>query len=105
MAITKTTKLIKVEVYPGDTTLENYEPFIVVTMEDMWDDPEDNELPITKRRVERRGRAYDPHVTDLKTDISDWPTLAQDIAKKVWRYQKILLDKFGPAWYSGRIKN
>ena len=86
MAIEKTTKLVKVEVYPGDTTLENYEPFIVVTMEDIWDDPEDNELPIRKQRVERRGRVHEPDFPDLKTDISDWPTLAQDIANKVWRY-------------------
>tara|TARA_Y100000289_G_C3898099_1_gene137656 strand:+ start:313 stop:573 length:261 start_codon:yes stop_codon:yes gene_type:complete len=86
MAVTKTTNLVKVEVYPGDTTLENYEPFMVVTLQDVWDDPDDDELPLTKLRVERRGRAYDPEVPNLKTDISDWPTLAQDIAKKVWRY-------------------
>ena len=86
MAVTRTTNLVKVEVYPGDTTLENYEPFMVVTLQDVWDDPDDDELPLTKLRVERRGRAYDPEVPNLKTDISDWPTLAQDIAKKVWRY-------------------
>ena len=86
MAITKTTNLVKIEVYPGDTTLENYEPFIVVTEEDVWDDPDDNELPIRKKRVSRKGKAYDPNVPGLRTDISDWPTLAQDIAKKVWGY-------------------
>ena len=86
MAITKTTRLKKVEVYPGNTELENYEPFIVVTEEDMWDDPDDDDLPIVKERVSRKGKAYDPHVPNLKTDISDWPTLAQDIAKKVWGY-------------------
>lgn len=86
MAITKTSKLVKIEVYPGDTTLENYEPFIVVTMEDTWDDPEDNELPITKRRVSRKGRVYEPDFPDLETDLSDWPTLAQDIARLIWRY-------------------
>jgi len=86
MAVTKTTKLLKVEVYPGDTSKEDYEPFIVVTMEDTWDDPEDDDLPIVKQRVSRKGRVWEPDFPDLKTDISDWPTLAQDIAKKVWRY-------------------
>ena len=86
MAITKTTRLLKVEVYPGDITKENYEHFIVVHFQDIWDDPEDSELPIRKERIERRGRAYDPEVPDIRTDISDWPPLAQDIARKVWRY-------------------
>lgn len=86
MAITKTTRLRKVEVYPGNTEIENFEPFICVYLEDMWDDPEDDDLPIIKERVVRRGRAYDENNADVRTDISDLPTLAQDVARKIWRY-------------------
>ena len=84
MAITKTSKLLEITVYPA--TDESPEPIVRIVMEDIWDDPDDDELPIKKRRVDVRGRAYDPYVPDLKTDVSDWPTLAQDVAKKVWRY-------------------
>lgn len=86
MAITKTTKLKKIEVYPGDSRVENYEPFIVVTMEDIYDDPEDDELPLRKTRVSRKGRVCEPEHPTLQTDVSDWPELAQTIAKKIWRY-------------------
>lgn len=84
MAITKTSKLLEVVVYP--VTDESPEPIVKVVMQDTWDDPDDELLPVTKTRTEVRGRAYDEYVPDLKTDVSDWPTLAQDIAKKVWRY-------------------
>lgn len=86
MAITKTTRLIKLEVYPGDSVMENYEPFIVAHFEDKWDDPEDDELPVIKQRVDKRGRAWEPEHPEIKTPIDDWPTLAQDVAKKIWRY-------------------
>ena len=84
MAITKTSKLLEVIVYPA--TDESPEPIVRIVMEDSWDDPDDEILPVTKKRTETRGRAYDPEVPDLKTPLDDWPQLAQDIAKKVWRY-------------------
>jgi hypothetical protein len=84
MAITKTSKLLEVIVHPA--TDESPEPVVTIVMQDSWDDPEDELLPVAKKRTETRGRAYDPEVPDLKTPLDDWPQLAQDIAKKVWRY-------------------
>jgi len=83
MAITKTTRLLKVEVFPGDDSQEAFEPFLSVHLEDMWDDTEDDDLPIVKTRRIRRGRMLEEHG---RTDISDLPELAQDIARKIWRY-------------------
>lgn len=84
MAITKTSKLLEVIVYPA--TDESPEPVVTIIMQDSWDDPEDDELPVIKKRTETRGRAYDPNVPNLQTPLDDWPELAQDIARLVWRY-------------------
>ena len=83
MAIEKTTKLKKIEVYPGDTSLEEYEPFLVVHLENAWDDPDDEELPIVKQEVIRRGRRVDK---DGETPTDDLPELARNIARMIWRY-------------------
>ena len=84
MAITKTSKLLEVIVHPA--TDESPEPVVTIVMQDSWDDPEDELLPVTKTRKEVRGRAYDPNVPNLQTPLDDWPELAQDIARLVWRY-------------------
>ena len=82
MAITKTTKLKKVEVYPRDEDQNVMEPIVSVHLQDSWDDPDDDQLPLVKERVITRGRAVDPD----KTPIDDLPTLAREIARMVWYY-------------------
>ena len=82
MAITKTTKLKKVEVYPRDEDQNVMEPIISVHLQDSWDDPDDDQLPLVKERVITRGRAVDPD----KTHIDDLPTLARAIARMVCYY-------------------
>ncbi len=84
MAITKTTELLKVEVYPPSTNPGA--PVVVVHVKDVWDDPEDDELPISKVREIKRGRAV-PEIDGMdRTPVDDLPELAQEICNTVWWY-------------------
>ena len=56
MAITKTTRVQRCEVYPkrdadAEITTSAAWPTVMVIYEDMLDDPEDAELPVTATRV------------------------------------------------------
>ena len=56
MAITKTTRVQRCEVYPkrdadAETTTSAAWPTLMVFYEDMLDDPEDAELPVTATRA------------------------------------------------------
>jgi hypothetical protein len=84
MAITKTTKLLRVEVFPPET--DPGAPLVNVHIRETWDDPEDDELPFHKERVITRGRVV-PEVDGLeRTPVDDLPQLAQDICNTVWWY-------------------
>ena len=84
MAITKTTELVKVEVMPHH--VENGAPIVRVVLEDIWDDPEDDELPVRKVREIVRGRAV-PEIDGIgRTPVDDLPELAQTICNTVWWY-------------------
>ncbi len=84
MAITKTTNLISIQVVPHE--LEDGAPIVTVVLEDVWDDPDDDQLPIIKRREITRGRA-EPLIDLIpRTPVDDLPQLAQDICNLVWWY-------------------
>lgn len=84
MAIIKTTQLLRVEVYPPQT--DPGAPIVEIHLKDTWDDPNDDELPLTKTRVIKRGRAV-PEIDGMdRTPIDDLPQLAQDICNTVWWY-------------------
>ena len=83
MAITKSTDVQSITVYPPDT--DPGAPTVEIVLVDKWDDPDDDELPITKTRTIFRGRnpSEDPA---LRTQIDDLPLLAQEVCKTVWWY-------------------
>lgn len=84
MAITKTTTLERIEVFPPKT--DPGAPIMNIHLIDTWDDPDDEELPIRKKRVITRGRAV-PEVDGIaRTPIDDLPQLAQDVANTIWWY-------------------
>lgn len=84
MAVTKTTRLLKVVVEPHE--LPEGAPIVTTFLEDSWDDPNDDELPITKLRTIQRGRAV-PEVDGIdRTPVDDLPELAQEICNTVWWY-------------------
>lgn len=84
MAITKTTKIQSVTVYPPVTNPGA--PTMSVDLLDTWDDPEDNELPLSKTRTIVRGRAV-PEVDGIeRTPLDDLPELAQVIGNAIWWY-------------------
>lgn len=84
MAITKTTKLSYIEVFPPDT--DPGAPVMSVHLTDTWDDPEDDELPITKTRTITRGRAV-PEIDGIeRTPLDDLPSLAQVVGNAIWWY-------------------
>ena len=87
MAITKTTKVQRVEVYPAadssaaSTTNDAHERLMVV-YEDTLDDSADADLPVTATRVK--------HLTKLveddgaATDYSGEDALVKSVADKLW---------------------
>jgi hypothetical protein len=81
MAITKTTTVQRVEVYE-DTRL-------MVVYTDLFDDPDDDQLPHTSQRVVHLNRmtsttGEDGTVTETATDVSGHDPLVQTIAAAVW---------------------
>lgn len=81
MAITKSTMLVSIIVYPeGDT------PMLDCLVTDIWDDPEDAELPITKSRNIVMGKAV-PEVDGIeRSPTEQLPPLAKKIADFLWGY-------------------
>lgn len=83
MAITKTTTVQRIEVYPGD------DPTLMVVYIDVFDDPDDDLLPNESQRVIRLEKMTsstdeEGNVTETDTDVSGHDTLVQAIAAAVW---------------------
>jgi hypothetical protein len=83
MAITKTTTVQRIEVYPGD------DPTLMVVYNDLFDDPDDDMLPNESQRVIRLEKMTsttddDGNVTETATDVSAHDALVQTIAAAVW---------------------
>lgn len=83
MAITKTTTVQRVEVYPGDN------PRLMVVYNDLFDDPDDDQLPHESNRVVNLSRTTsiegdDGSQTIVNTDVSGHDPLVQTIAAAVW---------------------
>lgn len=83
MAITKTTTVQRVEVYPGD------DPRLMVVYTDLFDDPDDDQLPHESNRVVHLSKMTsttdeDGNVTETPTGVSGHDALVQAIAAAVW---------------------
>lgn len=88
MAITKTTSLRRVEIFPVSDTdapiAENAgNPSLIVTYADVIDDPDDNDLPAVITRESRLIR-YSDETTQTATDVTGEAQLVQDICAAVW---------------------
>ena len=87
MAITKTTKVQRVEVYPladsnAADTLNAKHPTLMVVYEDTLDDSGDADLPVTATRVKHLSKfvADGGEATGYATE----DTLVKDICGKIW---------------------
>ena len=83
MAITKTTTVQRVEVYPGD------DPRLMVVYNDLFDDPDDDQLPHESQRVVHLNKMTsttdeEGNFTETPTDVSGHDPLVQTIAAAVW---------------------
>lgn len=81
MAITKTTTVQRVEVYPDNR--------LMVVYNDLFDDPDDDQLPHESQRVVHLTKmisttAEDGTVTETAADVSGHDPLVQTIAAAVW---------------------
>ena len=81
MAITKTTTVQRVEVYPDNR--------MMVVYNEHFDDPDDDQLPHQSQRAVHITKmtsttAEDGTVTETTTDISGHDALVQTIAAAVW---------------------
>lgn len=81
MAITKTTTVQRIEVYPDGR--------LMVVYTDVFDDPDDDQLPHTSQRVvnleeETHSIGEDGVMTTTATDVSSHDSLVQTIAAAVW---------------------
>ena len=81
MAITKTTTVQRVEVYPDNR--------LMVVYTDLFDDPDDDQLPHESQRVVNLSRTTsiegdDGSQTIVSTDVSGHDPLVQTIAAAVW---------------------
>lgn len=87
MAISKTTTVDRIEVYPAEnasaeaTTLQAHARVIVFYI-DTLDDPDDAELPVTAHRE----KVFYKFVEDggADTDVSGEPALVQSICTAAW---------------------
>ena len=98
MAITKTTKVQRCEVYPkvdasAEATVSAAWPTIMVVYEDVLDDSEDADLPVTATRVKHLSKFTLTTTTDSEgevtttsaaTSVSGENQLVQDICGAVW---------------------
>jgi hypothetical protein len=81
MAITKTTTVQRVEVYPDDR--------LMVVYNDLFDDPDDDQLPHESQRVVHLNKMTsttdgEGNVTETATDVAGHDALVQTIATAVW---------------------
>jgi len=98
MAITKTTKVQRCEVYPkadatAEATVSAAWPTIMVVYEDVLDDSEDADLPVTATRIKHlskftltQGTDSDgnPTVSSAATVVTGEDQLVKDICGAVW---------------------
>ena len=98
MAITKTTKVQRCEVYPkadatAEATVSAAWPTVMVVYEDVLDDSEDADLPVIATRVKRlekftltHGTDSDgnPTVSSAATVVTGENQLVQDICGALW---------------------
>ena len=94
MAISKTTAVQRVEVYPpadssADTGTSLPWPTLMVVYIDTLDDPDDAELPITANRVKHLSKfsttvAEDGTESLAATSVTSEDQLIQDICGAVW---------------------
>lgn len=98
MAITKTTKVQRCEVYPktdadADAAVSAAWPTIMVVYEDVLDDSEDADLPVTATRVKHLSKFTITYGTDsdgnttessAATVVTGEDQLVQDICGAIW---------------------
>jgi len=87
MAITKVSTVQRVEVSPSPT--EGDAPVLMICYNDLFDDPDDDQLPHTSQRVVhlskvKRTEDAEGNVTETPTDVSGHDPLVQTIAAAVW---------------------
>ena len=87
MAITKVTTVQRVEVAPSP--VEGDAPVLMVCYNDLFDDPDDDQLPHTSQRVVHLSKMTsstdeEGNVTETATDVSGHDALVQTIAAAVW---------------------
>lgn len=88
MAITKTTSVQRVEVYPQSDAdaadaLNSGNPTVMVVYEDAMDDPDDNDLPVVATRVKHLDR-YSDETNQTATVLTGEDQLVQDICGAIW---------------------
>ena len=86
MAITNTRTVERIEVYPGQG--EN-DPRLMVVYEHLFDDTEDDQLPITTTKVVYLESTFqadngDGTFTTTATDVTSHDQLVQDVCTAVW---------------------
>lgn len=98
MAITKTTLVQRAEVYPkssaeAENTTSAAWPTVMVVYEDVLDDPDDSELPVTATRVKTLQKFTVTHSTDddgnptessAATVVSGEDAMVQSICGAIW---------------------
>lgn len=98
MAITKTTRVQRCEVYPkadadAEVTVSTAWPTLMVVYEDVLDDTEDADLPVTATRVKHLSKFTITHGTDsdgnptessAATVVTGEDALVQSICGAVW---------------------
>lgn len=98
MAITKTTRVQRCEVYPkadadAEATVSTAWPTLMVVYEDVLDDTEDADLPVTATRVKHLSKFTITHGTDsdgnptessAATVVTGEDALVQSICGAVW---------------------
>ena len=88
MAITKSTSTVQIRVIYEEPDA-NEHPAIEVTFCDTWDDPDDEQLPISKRHAVMLHRYAPPDANNMgadpvPTDLSGYDQDVQDIAAIIW---------------------
>ena len=98
MAITKTTKVQRCEVYPktdasAEATVSAAWPTLMVVYEDVLDDPDDAELPVTATRVKHLQKFTitcgtdsdgNPTESSAATVVTGEDALVQTICTAIW---------------------
>ena len=88
MAITKTTSVERVEVYPqanadAADTLNAGNPTLMIVYIDMMDDPDDDDLPQPLTRVKHLQR-YSDEDNATATVLTNEAQIVQDICGAIW---------------------